>query len=148
MQQGPGPGGTGEGQGARDGGSIFLVGDLVRLRDRAWRVTRTGRHGEVTALAVSGLEPDNRRDTRTVLAPFEAAVPIHRSTRPRQTPLGRWLRGLVTLGLHDGPYALPRSAALARVALFPYQLAPTLAVLNGQASRLLVADEVGLGKTI
>jgi superfamily II DNA or RNA helicase len=41
-----------------------------------------------------------------------------------------------------------RAAATADVAIFPYQLEPALAVVGGRASRILIADEVGLGKTI
>ena len=41
-----------------------------------------------------------------------------------------------------------RAAAGADVAILPYQLEPALAVAGGQAARILIADEVGLGKTI
>ena len=38
--------------------------------------------------------------------------------------------------------------ANADIALLPYQLEPALAVINGTAARILIADEVGLGKTV
>ena len=38
--------------------------------------------------------------------------------------------------------------ANADIAILPYQLEPALAVLNGTAARILIADEVGLGKTV
>ncbi|MEQ1729082.1 MAG: helicase-related protein, partial [Vicinamibacterales bacterium] len=41
-----------------------------------------------------------------------------------------------------------RTAASARIELLPYQLEPTLALLQGHGARLLIADEVGLGKTV
>jgi superfamily II DNA or RNA helicase len=41
-----------------------------------------------------------------------------------------------------------RSPARATLAVLPFQLEPVLAVARGLASRLLIADEVGLGKTV
>jgi superfamily II DNA or RNA helicase len=41
-----------------------------------------------------------------------------------------------------------RAAATAEVTILPYQLEPALAVAGGHAARVLIADEVGLGKTI
>ena len=46
------------------------------------------------------------------------------------------------------PFDRLRTAAFCRVELLDYQLEPALAVLKGAADRLLLADEVGLGKTI
>lgn len=45
-------------------------------------------------------------------------------------------------------YDALRTAASADIAVLPYQLEPALAVTRGLASRILIADEVGLGKTI
>src|SRR5262249_39758450 len=40
------------------------------------------------------------------------------------------------------------TAANARMDLLPHQLEPALAILRGRGSRVLLADEVGLGKTV
>jgi SNF2 family DNA or RNA helicase len=41
-----------------------------------------------------------------------------------------------------------RSPVHATLALLPFQLEPALAVVRGLSSRILIADEVGLGKTV
>ncbi len=41
-----------------------------------------------------------------------------------------------------------RSARAASIDIFPFQLEPALALIRGRAARVLLADEVGLGKTI
>jgi ERCC4-related helicase len=41
-----------------------------------------------------------------------------------------------------------RAPANADIAILPYQLEPALALINGAAARVLIADEVGLGKTV
>lgn len=41
-----------------------------------------------------------------------------------------------------------RSPATARISLLPFQLEPALAITRGLATRVLIADDVGLGKTI
>ena len=41
-----------------------------------------------------------------------------------------------------------RAPANADIAILPYQLEPALALIDGTAARILIADEVGLGKTI
>ena len=41
-----------------------------------------------------------------------------------------------------------QAAANADIAILPYQLEPALALINGTAARILIADEVGLGKTV
>jgi superfamily II DNA or RNA helicase len=45
-------------------------------------------------------------------------------------------------------FDLLRAAAFADVVILPYQLEPALALVSGQAARILIADEVGLGKTV
>ena len=59
-----------------------------------------------------------------------------------------WYRAFRALARDHAPHDSLQTAASARIDLLAYQLEPALAVLRGQASRLLLADEVGLGKTI
>ncbi|PYR30149.1 MAG: helicase, partial [Acidobacteria bacterium] len=40
------------------------------------------------------------------------------------------------------------SARTARMELLPHQLEPALAIVSGLGTRVLLADEVGLGKTV
>src|SRR5688572_2312100 len=46
------------------------------------------------------------------------------------------------------PFGGLRTAAISGIDLLPYQLEPALAVLRHGATRILIADDVGLGKTI
>ena len=45
-------------------------------------------------------------------------------------------------------WASLRAAARAQLTILPFQLEPALAVTRGDTCRVLIADEVGLGKTI
>ncbi len=61
----------------------------------------------------------------------------------------RW-RHIARAALADAtpsPHAL-RAAARAHFAIVPFQLEPALAVNSARGCRLLIADEVGLGKTV
>jgi SNF2 family DNA or RNA helicase len=48
----------------------------------------------------------------------------------------------------DGPPGSLRTARNARIDLLPHQLEPAIAILRGLGTRPLLADAVGLGKTI
>jgi superfamily II DNA or RNA helicase len=48
----------------------------------------------------------------------------------------------------DTPPGSLVSLRLARIDVLPYQLEPALAIVHGHGSRVLLADDVGLGKTI
>jgi superfamily II DNA or RNA helicase len=117
-------------------------GSIVTVRDEQWQVARVDAFDgcAVVSLVAGGcrrlriIEPFDRIlavdggrigrcDRRTVM---RAALKTIASARP---PLGLW------------------TAAAATIDLLPYQLEPALAVLRG-STRLLLADAVGLGKTI
>ena len=70
------------------------------------------------------------------------------AARPRIVRAARWRRACRALIAADGPPGSLRAARPARIDLLPHQLEPALAILRGLGTRLLLADEVGLGKTI
>ena len=60
----------------------------------------------------------------------------------------RWRNACRHLLADNRPPGGLEAALHARIDLLPHQLEPALAILRGLGSRLLLADEVGLGKTI
>src|SRR5262245_58053855 len=87
-------------------------------------------------------------EQRTLLAPFEVIEPAGPTLRSWVTGRRRWRRACRALLSRDGGWTAVRRAELARLDIMPHQLEPVLALLQGQSCRVLLADAVGLGKTI
>ena len=124
-------------------------GDAVRIRDERWRVTRRVAYDDVTLIEVLGADQGNRGTHAGFLLPFEPLERLVVSETPQVVRPARWRR-IARAALADAtpsPLAL-RAAARARLAIVPFQLEPALAVTSARGCRLLIADEVGLGKTI
>ena len=125
----------------------FSVGSLVKARGREWMVLPNssdqlirlrplgGAEDEVTAV-LTDLETV---EEATFDLPDPGQVGDHRSAR--------LLRAAVRLGFRAsaGPF---RSFARINVDPRPYQLVPLLMALKQDPVRLLIADDVGIGKTI
>jgi superfamily II DNA or RNA helicase len=124
------------------------MGDLVHVRRQRWRVVDVRAYDQCQLLALAGIEPGNRGLERRVLAPFEAVAALDRGASLQFVRRQRWRRACRALLADDAPAAGLRTARSARIDLLPHQLEPALAVLRGQGSRVLLADDVGLGKTI
>jgi superfamily II DNA or RNA helicase len=124
-----------------------VPGAIVEARGERWRV-RHARQAETAALVtLEGLEPTLARRVSTLLTPIDRIRPVL-----DRAPIGRGRQRVVRGMLHAAGRVRPARglwcAAAARMDIWPWQLAPALAVLREGATRLLLADAVGLGKTV
>jgi superfamily II DNA or RNA helicase len=125
----------------------FRAGDLVRVRGCRWQIASTDPFDDCHAIRLSGREASNHGTARTVLCPFDRPLAVRPSPGLRVLKRKGWMRalaGLVQASIHHDAL---HAAATADFDLFAHQLEPALALIRG-ATRLLIADEVGLGKTI
>lgn len=117
-------------------------GAVLWIRHERWRVECASRDHDVLRLDVVG---DSRR--RTFLLPFDrpvAGTPTHRARAVRRDRAVGRLAGLIA---RRASVRAPLALLDARVGILPHQLEPLMAVLSGDR-RVLIADDVGLGKTI
>jgi len=124
-------------------------GDTVRIRDERWIVTRQSPGVDASVLDVRGGDRSNLNACASFLLPFEIVEPLTSDRSARLVSPRRWRRLTRTLLTTATPsWSSLRTALHARISLLPFQLEPALAVTHGMACRILIADEVGLGKTV
>jgi superfamily II DNA or RNA helicase len=119
-----------------------LPGSLVCVRDRQWRVARVDAFERcaIVTLEAAGLE------RLRVIEPFDRIDAID-SGRVAPRSRSTVVRAALSAMCAERPATGLWTAAAATIDLLPYQLEPAMAVLRG-ATRILLADAVGLGKTI
>lgn len=125
----------------------FTVGSLVRVRGREWVVLPESTDDVVRVRPLGGTD-DEVTGIFTTLETIESA----QFALPNPEQIGdyrsaRLLRAAVRLGFRAsaGPF---RSFARINVEPRPYQLVPLLMALKQDPVRLLIADDVGIGKTV
>ena len=122
-------------------------GDLVHVRRRRWRVVDVRAHEACQVLSLAGAGADLGSQCR-VITPFDRVDRIVRPAGVRLVSRRLWRRACRALIAEALPPGALRSGAHARIDLLPHQLEPALAIARGAGCRLLLADAVGLGKTI
>lgn len=123
------------------------AGDLVRARRARWRVAAMRRERDVALVTLQPEEIVERAD-RTLAAPFDRVTRANGGAACARVSRRGAMRRLAALVVATQPFDLPASAAAAPARLLPFQLEPLLALRAGLAARVLIADRVGLGKTI
>lgn len=126
---------------------IFAVGSLVTARGREWVVLPESEADLLMLRPLGGSE----EEVTGIYTPLEA-VKAARFELPDPSRLGdfrssRLLRDALRLGFRSsaGPF---RSFARLAIEPRPYQLVPLLMALRLDPVRLLIADDVGIGKTV
>jgi superfamily II DNA or RNA helicase len=129
--------------------SPLRPGDVVRIRDERWRILTHAPLGDVAIIEAAGCDARNRTTRARFLLPFEPIDHLPSSLAPRVVRPGRWRR-VVRRGLADATpsWTSLRHVAHSNLTLIPYQLEPALALVGGHGCRFLLADDVGLGKTV
>ncbi len=128
----------------------LLPGTEVAARGLRWEVVFGQPAGEQQLDRLRCLEGGLRGQELDVLVPFETITPIATEIDPKRAArLQDWrvLHQAFLLEQALGPDAL-LAAQPGRLRIAAYQLVPVMRALRMPRPRLLIADDVGLGKTI
>src|SRR5262249_9411073 len=117
-------------------------GSLIVVRSVRWRVDACVDRDDCRELPLRGAADGARR---VLLWPFDRPAAAGPAGRARVVSLPQWTR-IAARALHATIDPLAPRASFTGTVL-PYQLAPAMAVVS-RVPRVLLADEVGLRKTI
>ncbi|MER8719637.1 DEAD/DEAH box helicase [Mesorhizobium sp. M0999] len=129
--------------------AVFSPGDLVHARGREWVALPSPEEGWLCLRPLSGAEAD----IQLIHPDLETDKPrLARFALPEREPLAtqsaaQLLSEALRLSLRRGAGPF-RSAARLSFEPRAYQLVPLIMALRLQTVRLLIADDVGIGKTI
>ena len=129
--------------------SNYMPGALVKLRDREWVVENCDIDGCVALRPIGGTDSE----IQIVMPELEATeiegatFPIPNIQNPGNYDSATLLRDSLRLRLTSGAGPF-RCLGHIAVEPRPYQLVPLLMALKMPVVRLLIADDVGIGKTI
>jgi len=128
----------------------LLPGTEVAARGLRWELVYTQNLGGQVLHRLRGLDGSFAGQELDLLAPFDEITPIARELRPdKPAALPNWLAYHQAFLLEQafGTDALS-AVQPGRLRIEPYQLVPVLRAISMTRVRLLLADGVGLGKTI
>jgi superfamily II DNA or RNA helicase len=124
----------------------WIEGEQVAVRGARWTVRSAAAWPDCTVLRLASREVE--AGERSLLTPFDRPQRVTRSQGARVVRGRRWLHEARRFAASLEPYGGARAAAHASARLLPHQFEPLLAIRRHGATRLLIADDVGLGKTI
>jgi superfamily II DNA or RNA helicase len=124
------------------------ISQLVSVRRARWRVVDVRNFEHCRLVTLAGLTPPHVGHERRILTPFDDVDLVSRVRRPKMARATAWRPAFREVVADQTPPGCLRSVRHARVDTMAHQLEPALAIVRGLGSRVLLADEVGLGKTI
>jgi superfamily II DNA or RNA helicase len=128
-------------------GTEWRVGERVRVRGRSWQIAGIT-HGQDCAALRLTANTASAAGSLTILTPFDRPARQTREADVRVVRPRRWLHELDRLLLDVCRFGGLTATTHAAIRLMPHQLEPVLAIVRHGVTRLLIADAVGLGKTI
>ena len=125
----------------------FAVGSLVEARGREWVVLPDSTDDFLLVRPLAGSDAESTGILTSLEEVKPATFELPDASRPGDFRSARLLRDALQLGFRAtaGPF---RSLGHISVTPRPYQLVPLLMALKLDPVRLLIADDVGIGKTI
>lgn len=125
----------------------FAVGSLVRARGREWVVLPESDEAVLVLRPLGGTDAEIAGVLRGIEPVDAAAFGLPSADDLGDDRSSRLLRDALRIGFRSsgGPF---RSLASLSVTPRPYQLVPLLLALRHDVVRLLIADDVGIGKTV
>lgn len=125
----------------------FAVGSLVRARGREWVVLPESDEAVLVLRPLGGTDAEIAGVLRGIEPVEPAAFGLPSADDLGDDRSARLLRDALRIGFRSsgGPF---RSLAGLSVTPRPYQLVPLLLALRHEVVRLLIADDVGIGKTV
>lgn len=129
---------------------MILPGTEVHARGLRWIVAHTEDMGQETLLRLRGTEGAMLGSEFDLLYPFENVEQVIAELRPdRASPKANWIVYHQAFLLDQALSGAGLVAAQpGRLRLEPYQLVPVLRAIRMSRVRLMLADGVGLGKTV
>lgn len=126
----------------------FAAGDRVTVRGERWIVEEATAFAVATVLSLTRADEQGTGRRCRLLTPYDRPQATPHHARIRALTPRRWMHHLHgQIAASRGCREL-RAPVRAAIDILPFQLEPVLALVRGDASRFLLADEVGLGKTI
>jgi superfamily II DNA or RNA helicase len=135
------------------------AGQRVLARDEPWRVIALKAWNDCAEVRLAGISSANDGQERVLLLPFDRLEPlayrrmaVGAADRPelalRHVSRRKWMRVLAAAAGATRSACGLQAAHRAAIDLWAWQLEPAMALASGAASRVLIADGVGAGKTV